>query len=142
MIERAVLAVVLLIIGVVAYRLFSRYHVQRAAASAVTDPILRDVKPGVPVIVYFTTPTCAPCKTQQWPALTRLQTELGDGIQIVKIDATEDTEAADRWGVFAAPTTFVLDSHRQVREVNHGVADTQKLKRQIETAEIEALKIA
>jgi thiol-disulfide isomerase/thioredoxin len=142
MIERTVFTLFLLALGFVAYRLFTRYHVHRAAVSAISDPILHDLKPGVPVIVYFTTPTCAPCRTQQWPALTRLQDELGDGVQIVKIDATENTEAADRWGVFAAPTTFVLDSHRTVREVNHGVADTAKLKRQLETAEIEAVKIA
>jgi thiol-disulfide isomerase/thioredoxin len=141
MIERAVISFILLIVGYEAYRLFTRYHVRLAAASALSDPILRDVKPGVPVIVYFSTPTCAPCRTQQWPALTRLQDELGDAVQIVKIDATENTEAADRWGVFSAPTTFVLDSRRRVREVNHGVAETWKLKRQIETAEIEAVKI-
>src|SRR5215510_77125 len=108
MIERAVFALVLLIVGYEAYHLFIHYCVRLAAASATTDPILRDVKPGVPVIVYFSIPTCAPCRTQQWPALTRLQDELGDAVQIVKIDATENTEAADRWGVFSAPTTFVL----------------------------------
>jgi thiol-disulfide isomerase/thioredoxin len=134
MIERAVLAGVLLVLGYVAYRLFTRYHLWRAAAHASTDPILLDVRPGVPVIVYFTTPTCIPCRTQQWPALIRLQDELGEGIQIVKIDATEDTAAADRWGVFCAPTTFVLDSQRQVRAVNHGVADVRKLKQELDAA--------
>jgi thiol-disulfide isomerase/thioredoxin len=142
MIERALVTVVLLVAGFSAYRLFTRYHIWRAAVGAVADPILSDLKPGVPAIVYFTTPTCAPCRTQQQPALTRLQTELGDNnVQIVRIDATENPDAADRWGVFSAPTTFVLDSQRQVREVNHGVADTLKLKRQIETAEMKAVKI-
>ncbi len=141
MLDRALIALVLLAVGFVAYHLFTRYHIARAAAGAIGDPILRDLRPGVPAIVYFTTPTCAPCRTQQQPALARLQTELGENIQIIKIDATEDTDAADRWGVFSAPTTFVLDSQQQVREVNHGVADERKLKKQVETAEMQAAKI-
>ncbi len=142
MIERTIIAIVLLLIGFAGYRVFTRYHIARVAAGAPIDPLLSDVKPGVPVIVYFTTPTCSPCETQQTPALKRLQTELGENnIQIVKVDATENPEAADRWGVFSAPTTFVLDSQRQVREVNHGVADAPKLKKQVETAEMAAVKI-
>jgi hypothetical protein len=70
--------------------------------------------------------------TQQQPALSRLQQELGTGIQIVKIDATEDSKAADRWGVFSAPTTFVLDGQKRVQNVNYGVADSFTLKRQLE----------
>jgi hypothetical protein len=69
--------------------------------------------------------------TQQQPALQRLQTQLGDGIQVIQIDASENSEAADRWGVFSAPTTFILDSLKQVRDVNYGVADTPKLIRQL-----------
>ncbi|MEO8607514.1 MAG: thioredoxin family protein [Chloroflexota bacterium] len=132
MIERLVLTMVLSAVGFLAYRGFSRYHVMRAAVGATTDPILSDLKPGIPAIVYFTTPMCVPCRTQQQPALMRLQTELGDNIQIVRIDATQDSAAADRWGVFSAPTTFVLDGSKHVRQVNHGVADTPKLRRQID----------
>ena len=131
MIERLIVVVVLAAIGFLAYAAFSRYHVKRAAANANSDPILNDLRPGIPAIVYFTTPTCVPCRTQQQPALARLQAELGDNIQIVRIDATQDSTTADRWGVFSAPTTFVLDGSKHVREVNHGVADTSKLRRQL-----------
>jgi thiol-disulfide isomerase/thioredoxin len=133
MIERLVIALILFVVGVGAYRLFSRRHVQRAAANAASDPILQGLKTGIPAIVYFTTPTCIPCRTQQRPALARLQAELGDSVQVVTIDATEDPETASRWGVFSAPTTFVLDGSGQPRAVNHGVADTNTLKRQIGT---------
>src|SRR5690554_1867829 len=108
MIERMIVVAVLSVLGILAYRAFSHYHVRLAAARTNGDPILNQLKPGIPAIVYFTTPACVPCRTQQQPALTRLQDELGDHIQIVKIDATEDSAAADRWGVFSAPTTFVL----------------------------------
>jgi thiol-disulfide isomerase/thioredoxin len=134
MIERLVIIIVLALISWVAYEQFRRYHVGKATASASSDPILYNLKPGVPAIVYFTTPGCVPCRTQQQPALTRLQAELGEAIQIVHVDASLDAEAADRWGVFSAPTTFVIDSTRQVRDVNYGVADTPKLRRQLESA--------
>jgi len=132
MVERIAVALILLMAGLAAYHLFTRRQLRRAASSAVTDPILSELRQGVPAIVYFTTPTCIPCRTQQQPALARLQNELGDQIQIIKIDATEHPDAASRWGVFSAPTTFILDPRGQPREVNHGVADTQKLKRQIQ----------
>lgn len=132
MIERALIVLALAVVGVVAFRLYTRYHLRKAAASAVTDPVLQRLQPGIPAIVYFTLPTCAPCRTQQQPALARLKDELGAGVQIVQVDASEDAEAAARWGVFSAPTTFILDACRQVREVNYGVADAQRLKQQLE----------
>ena len=133
MIERVVVAVLLLAVGFVVYGGLRRYQVRRVASNASTDPILRDLKPNIPTIVYFTTPTCVPCRTQQQPALMLLQRELGDDhIQIVEIDATEHPDAADRWGVFCAPTTFLLDARGEPREVNHGVADADKLKRQLQ----------
>jgi hypothetical protein len=36
--------------------------------------------------------------------------------------------------VFSAPTTFIIDTRRQLRDVNYGVADADKLKRQVEAA--------
>lgn len=134
MLERLLLVILLLALGTVAYCAFRRYHVKSVAARTSADPLLRDLKPDVPAIVYFTTPGCVPCRTQQAPALERLQAELGEAIQIVRVDASEDSEAADRWGVFSAPTTFVLDPRQRVRQVNHGVADTHTLLRQLEQA--------
>jgi thioredoxin-like negative regulator of GroEL len=136
MIERLVVTLLLVAIGIVLYGGLRRYHVRRVTATVVADPILRNLKPNVPAIVYFTTPTCVPCRTQQQPALARLQTELGDHIQIVRIDAAEHPDVADRWGVFSAPTTFVLDSQGRPRQVNHGVADADKLRRQIQAVAV------
>ncbi len=136
MIERIVVTLLLVAIGIVVYGGLRRYHVHRVAATVAADPILRDLKPNIPAIVYFTTPTCVPCRTQQQPALTRLQTELGDHLQIVSIDAAENPDVANRWGVFSAPTTFVLDSRGRPRQVNHGVADADKLRRQIQAVAV------
>lgn len=134
MLERLLFTLILLAAGVVIYQLSVRNQIRRTSAFAQTDPLLQAVKPGVPTILYFTTPTCAPCHTQQTPALARLQSELGDAVQIVRVDATEHPEDADRWGVFSAPTTFIIDASGHTRAVNHGVADDHKLKRQLQEA--------
>ncbi len=132
MVERLLLVIVLFVFGLAAYCLVRRCHLRRAAASALADPILNGFRPGTPAVVYFTTPGCVPCRTQQQPALARLQSELGDQIQVIQVDASQDPDAARRWGVFTAPTTFILDGRGQPRDVNHGVADVPKLRRQIE----------
>ena len=130
MLERLLFAGVLLAVGIVAYCVYRRLHLSQLAKSIDIDPILTHLKRDVSTIVYFTTPMCIPCKTQQQPALQKLQTELGDRrIQIIQLDATQDPSAAERWGVMSAPTTFVLDEMFQPKHVNHGVADENKLKR-------------
>lgn len=134
MIERLVIALTLLMLGMLMYQWITHRQIQRVAASVPIDPLLSSVQTGIPTIVYFTTPTCAPCRTQQQPALVKLQEELGGNIQIIRVDAVEDPETAERWGVFSVPTTFVLDKEGKPREVNHGVADIHKLRRQIEFA--------
>lgn len=134
MIERLLIALALVAVGVMMYRLVNRRQISRATALVPHDPLLAGLKAGVATIVYFTTPTCIPCKTQQAPALKRLQQELGEAVQIVRVDATEDPDAAQRWGVLSVPTTFVLDADGTTRAVNHGVAETDTLRQQLRVA--------
>lgn len=131
MLERLLLAVVIIGVGVAAYCAYNRLTLRRAAQHAPRDPLLANLQGGTPTVIYFTTPFCDPCRTQQQPALKQLQAELGNRVQVVKVDATEDPDAADRWGVFSAPTTFVLDKGGKPRHVNRGVASTERLKEQL-----------
>lgn len=131
MAERIAIVIIVAVIAVVIYRLWVRYQLRNITTITTTDPILTTVRPGTPVIVYFTTPNCIPCRTQQQPALEQLRRDLNDHIQIFRIDAAEDPATAERWGVMTAPTTFILDANLQPRHVNYGVADTRKLKEQL-----------
>ena len=131
MIERLVFALALLAVGLFAYRFVIAQQIKRATALVPSDPLLQGIRQGVPTILYFTTPTCAPCKTQQVPALERLRDELGEAVQIVQVDATEQPDAATRWGVLSVPTTFVIDERGTTIAVNHGVAPTEKLREQL-----------
>jgi thiol-disulfide isomerase/thioredoxin len=91
---------------------------------------------GQPAIVYFTTPTCAPCKTVQRPAIEALKKNLGERLQVIEVDASAQPELAQDWGVLSVPTTFVIDSEGTPRHVNHGVATAEKLTHQLEDFEI------
>ncbi len=136
MIERLGIAIGLFIVGAVIFSVYRHYTLRRAAANVATDPLLHKLKPGVPAIIYFTTPDCIPCRVQQQPALQQLVEELGeDRVQIVKVDATVETETASRWGVMTAPTLFILDTNGQPRQVYYGVTDAEKLKQQLQTAQ-------
>lgn len=135
MFERLLIAAVIIIVGVVSWVAYNRWSLWRAAAKAPTDPLLAGLRKGVPAILYFTTPNCQPCRTLQQPALHALQQKLGpDAIQIIRVDATEQPDAADRWGVFSAPTTFVLDRALRPTQVNRGVASLEVLRRQVQSA--------
>lgn len=134
MFERIILVAVLLVAGYLVFWTLTRLQIKRIRNKVNHDPILAGVEIGKPAIVYFTTPTCVVCETRQKPALQQLVMELGDAIQVIQIDATEQPGVASRWGVMSAPMTFVLDGAHQPKQINYGVADTPKLRKQIELA--------
>jgi thioredoxin-like negative regulator of GroEL len=132
MIDRLIVIVMLAGLAMAAYRLLALWQVRRAARAALSDPVLAGLRPGVPAILYFTTPACAPCRTQQRPALHNLLVELGEAVQVIEVNALEQADAASRWGVLSVPTTFILDRQGRPRQINHGVAGPDKLKRQLQ----------
>lgn len=132
MIERALISLILIAAGFLAYRLIQQRQLRRAGATFAIDPIFGDCLPGVPTIVYFTTPTCAPCRLQQTPVFNKLQAEMDENrLRLIRIDATEDPDTAQRWGVFSVPTTFVLDSNGQPRNVHNGVVGLETLREEL-----------
>ena len=131
MIERLIFVIVAFGIGILVYQLLIRRQLALVAQAAPLDPLLADVPAGVATIVYFTTPTCAPCQLQQTPTLKKLKEETGEHLQVIRVDATEDPEAATRWGVFSVPTTFVLDTQGKPRSVFNGVVSADVLRKEI-----------
>ena len=116
-------------VGLILFNLVNKYNLARNQGKVTRLPGYR---PGVPAILYFTTPTCVPCKTVQRPALKNLKDLLGDRIQILEIDASSNTELVSNWGVLSVPTTYIFDNEGNPRHVNHGVAMTEKLFQQLE----------
>jgi thiol-disulfide isomerase/thioredoxin len=124
------LAIVIIGLGAFAYWLVNQRLLLRARHNVFT---LFNTLPEKPVLVYFTTPDCAPCKTIQRPAINRVSDVLGGELEVVEIDATERPDLAKAWGVMSVPTTFVLDTRGEARYVNNGVARAEKLLEQIQT---------
>lgn len=122
------LAVSIIALGAFAYWLFTQRLLLRARSQVFT---LFSKLPDKPVLVYFTTPDCAPCKTIQRPAIHQVANMLGETLEVVEINAYERPDLAKTWGVMSVPTTFVLDARGEARYVNNGVARAEKLLQQI-----------
>lgn len=127
-VERVLLAILIIGLGLGAYRLFTAGVLRRRARRGLQ---LNTYERGRPAILYFTMPYCLPCETVQAPALRELKSRFGQRLQVIEIDATQSPEQADRWGVLSVPTTFIIDAKGQPRGVNHGVARVDKLERQL-----------
>ncbi|HUF38512.1 MAG TPA: thioredoxin family protein [Anaerolineales bacterium] len=127
---RLAAAAVIIGAGLLAFRVVNAGLLRRRTGAA-TPRGLESVRPGIPAILYFTTPDCAPCRTVQRPALAELQTRLGDGLQVVEVDCSRQPDLADYWGVLSVPTTFIIDAHGRPRHVNHGVTPAEKLLNQL-----------
>lgn len=124
------LAIVIIGLGTFAYSLINQRLLLRARNNVFR---LFNQLPNKPVLVYFTTPDCAPCKTVQRPAIERVTKLLGEKLEVIEINAYEQPDLAKTWGVMSVPTTFVLDACGEARYVNNGVARAEKLLEQIQT---------
>jgi thioredoxin 1 len=124
------LAIVIIGLGLFAYWLINQRLLVRARNNVLT---LFGKYPDKPVLVYFTTPDCVPCKTVQRPAIDRVSDLLGGKLEVIEINAYEQPDLAKTWGVMSVPTTFVLDARGEARYVNNGVARAEKLLEQIQT---------
>ncbi|HEX2618803.1 MAG TPA: thioredoxin family protein [Phototrophicaceae bacterium] len=98
------------------------------------DPLLVDMQPGKPALIYFTGAHCGPCKLVQKPVIQQLTRDLGDSFQFLEIDIEQNMEAAMRWGVMKVPRTFILDRDLKVHTTNLDVTLLAVLKRQLEEA--------
>ena len=121
---RSGLALMILVGGLGLYRLYN-WMLKRRSGRLLAD--LGPVRRGAVVLLYFTTPHCVPCKTVQRPAIRRVQEMLGESLQVIEIDASEQPDLAGRWGVLSVPTTFLIDGRGKLRHVNPGVTSAEKL---------------
>ena len=124
------MALGIIALGLGAYWLINQRLLMRAQNNILA---LFSTLPDKPVIVYFTTPDCVPCKTIQRPALNKLSSLMGDKLEVVEIDATQQPDLAKQWGVMSVPTTFLLNARGEARYVNNGVARVEKLMEQLQT---------
>jgi thiol-disulfide isomerase/thioredoxin len=128
---RTAAAFILILAGFGIYFLYNRILSRRAGKKLLAELGLSQL--GTFLIIYFSSPTCVPCKMIQRPALNRVMEMMEGGVQVLEIDTSENLELASRWGVLSAPTTYVVAPNGKIRFINHGVVRTEKLLLQLHT---------
>jgi thiol-disulfide isomerase/thioredoxin len=83
------------------------------------------------LVLAFTTPDCAPCKTVQRPALEALQQRYPGQIIVGEVDALVEQPLARRFGILTVPSTVVIGPAGDVRAINNGTATVERLTAQI-----------
>jgi thioredoxin-like negative regulator of GroEL len=124
MVERLFLILLLAIIGIIGFQGFRFVHMRRITHATGNSGR------SVPTLLYFHSDACAACPMQE-RALDQLGTTWNGRLDIERIDAEREPEKANRYGVFSLPTTILVDSAGQVRQVNYGLTHTAKLERQL-----------
>ncbi|MBA3827094.1 MAG: thioredoxin family protein [Ktedonobacterales bacterium] len=103
---------------------------QRRALAA--PPLLDGGTNGLVRILAFSSDTCRQCHTHQWPAVQRVLAQRVGRIVVEEVDAPSHPDLAERYRILTVPSTVVLDGDGQVRAVNYGFANTQKLLEQVD----------
>ena len=89
------------------------------ANRAVTDAtFVSDVlQSDTPVLVDFWAEWCAPCKKVD-PLLAEIAAEMGDKVQIVKVNIDENPETARQYRVMSVPTLTLFKGGEIVNQVS------------------------
>jgi thioredoxin-like negative regulator of GroEL len=124
MIERLFIILLFTALSLGVYVAFKAVHMQRMG-HVVTNF-------GQPTLLYFRSDNCPPCATQA-SYLEQLQQKWQGNLTIQKIDTDAEPDKARQYGVFTLPTTILVDPIGQVRQVNYGLTNVQKLSQQLST---------
>lgn len=87
-----------------------------ATTKAVTDDTFADevLRADKPVLVDFWADWCAPCRKIA-PMLEELADEMGDRLQIVKLDADHNPQTVRDYRVMSLPTLAIFRNGEQVK---------------------------
>lgn len=129
---RVTIAIALVLVGLAALWLTNRLN--RRGAHGKLALLGGQIDRGAKLLVYFTAPYCAPCKTVQKPAIRDVQQQLGADVEVIEIDVSQQPSLADGWGVLSLPTTFVVSRKGKITSINRGVARSEKLLAQLSQA--------
>ena len=65
------------------------------------------INSGKPVLVDFYATWCGPCKMQA-PILYEFKEEVGDKVEVIKVDVDQNGDIAKEYGVLSIPTLVVV----------------------------------
>lgn len=128
---RVLAAAAISLLGIGAAMLANRFSLRRGA-SQLAELLPQGTTHAARILVYFTTPSCVPCRTIQRPAIEAVKQQLGAELEVVEVDAEARQDVASRWGVLTVPTTYLFDRSGAIRKVNHGVVRREQLLEQLQ----------
>jgi thioredoxin 1 len=126
------LALGILVIAAAALWLWLLAHRMRAVRAGAADLVeAYQAAHASALVLAFTTPDCAPCKTVQGPALEALQQRYPGQIVVGEVDALVEQRLAARFGILTVPSTVVIGPAGDVRAINNGTAPVERLVAQV-----------
>lgn len=81
---------------------------------------------STPIVVDFWAPWCGPCKAVA-PILNELAEELGDAVQICKVNIDNNSEVASKYEIRAIPTIIIFKDG-QIVDTIVGLIEKEDLK--------------
>lgn len=122
------LALAVLALAAAAVATWVGWRGRRAARSGATDLLGAFAADGArALILAFSTPECAPCKTVQRSALEALEQAFPGLVAVRDVDALARSDLARRFGILTVPSTVVIGRAGEIRAINHGIASTERL---------------
>lgn len=91
-------------------------------APVVGGSVGKSIQRGEKVIIYFYSPTCGACRTQE-KYLPKIQEKFQN---IIRINAAKERELATAFGVMGTPTTIVIDQGK-IKEYFVGITPSHKI---------------
>lgn len=126
------LALGILTVGVAVLWLWLGSRQARALRAGAADLVATyHARDAGALVLAFTAPDCAPCRTVQKPALEALEQQYPGRIVIGEVDALIERRLAGRFGILTVPSTVVIGPTGDVRAINNGTATTERLAAQV-----------
>ena len=97
-------------------------------ANAVTDASFdaEVLKSTEPVLVYFHSQWCGPCKAMA-PALEEVAAEMKGKVKIVKVDVDENPKVTGTYGIRAMPTLILFKGGKVAAQHTGAIVQKKKL---------------